>query len=126
RNLLIGGTGHDVFFGGLFGGSLLIGGSTAYDNDAEALDLILQEWSSPRSLRQRVRNLSKGQGPILGGTGIKLDTRGPDKTVFDDGQTDDLIGGVFTQDWFFAKLSSKKANRDRVFGLSFFDELDRI
>lgn len=126
RNVLIGGTGRDILLGGYFGGSLLIGGTTAYDNDADALNLILDEWSSNSSLKHRVRNLSRGTGSVLSGTGIHLDGHGRNATVFDDGDPDYLVGGLFSQDWFFAKLSGRRAHRDHVFGLSFFDELDRI
>jgi len=124
RNVLIGGTGRDRLFAGFVGNSILIGGSTVFDNDASALDLIMSEWTSGRSFNTRVRNLRWGSGPVLGGTGVKLDSRGFDRTVFDDGVRDSLHGGLFSRDWFFADVSG--FDRDRIFGLGFFDVLDRI
>ncbi|MEQ9410983.1 MAG: choice-of-anchor I family protein [Fuerstiella sp.] len=124
RNVLIGGTGQDRLHAGFFGNTMMIGGTTAFDDDSAALDLIMAEWTSDRSFDLRVRNLSRGTGPVLGGTSVKLDTRGPDRTVFDDGDRDLMHGRFFSLDWFFADVSGR--DRDRIFGLTFFDRLDRI
>lgn len=124
RNLLIGGAGRDRLNGGLLGGSILIGGTTAYDRDMDALDQIMAEWSSARSFNTRFDNISHGLGPVLGGTGIELDAQGSDRTVFDDGDRDRLKGGFFALDWFFADLSGRDA--DRILGFNFFDKLTRL
>lgn len=123
-DILIGGTGRDQLTSSLFGGSILIGGTTAYDNDAAALDMLLAEWTSPRSLSDRVDNMRNGTGAILDGTGIKLESRGTDQTVFDDDERDTLRGYRFSRDWFFADLGGR--DRDRVIGLNHWDELDRL
>ena len=62
RNLLIGGAGSDVLSAGLSGGSILIGGSTSHDANDVALRAILAEWSSSRSLSERIANLTDGSG----------------------------------------------------------------
>jgi Ca2+-binding RTX toxin-like protein len=79
-NVLIGGTGRNVIIGGggadrITGGggdNLLIGGTTDYDQNAAALDLIMQEWLQASDFATRVAALQNG-GDLLAGTGIHLD-----------------------------------------------------
>jgi Ca2+-binding RTX toxin-like protein len=114
RNVLIGGAGGDILLGG--GSSdLLIAGTTAYDDNDDALLAILAEWTSSRTYAQRVANLRNAGGPVLGDSGIKLQ-RG--ETVFDDTEVDTLLGGA-DLDWLFFdptrdrawdKLGSEAAN----------------
>ena len=86
---------------------ILIAGYTAFDLNDAALAAILAEWTSARSYRQRVANLSNGT--IVGSDmsafgsrsngGIFLITDGLGATVFDDGVADMLTGND-GQDWF--------------------------
>jgi len=112
-NILLGGPGNDMLFGGherdiLIGGDgkdqvngfqgadILIGGSTASDADTEALLQILDEWNSSDSFNTRVMKLSSGSP--------KLDST----TVLEDNLVDHLVGGP-GQDWFFAGVGDKKS-----------------
>jgi hypothetical protein len=87
-NVLIGGTGRNVIIGGggpdqITGGdadNLLIGGTTGYDQNADALDLVMKEWLSAGDFAARMAALRTG-GDLLTGTGIQLD----DTTVHPDG-----------------------------------------
>lgn len=60
--------------------SILIAGSTTFENSSEVVDKVLAEWGSTASYRTRVDHLRQGTGSILGGTGIK-----PFKTIVSDG-----------------------------------------
>lgn len=103
RDILIGGVGSDILNGG-GGEDLLIAGTTAFDSNASALLLIRDEWTSTRDLDDRISNIQAGSGPILGGTGVKLDST----TVFDDGDADTLIGASGI-DWLFLNLDDDDA-----------------
>jgi ELWxxDGT repeat protein/VCBS repeat-containing protein len=104
RDVLIGGAGADQVSGG--GGSdLVIAGRTAYDDNRQALIAIHQEWTSARTLNQRMLNLRDGVGPILSPLGVKLK---PSETVFEDAEVDALFGGG-DLDWFLLDLASDKA-----------------
>jgi hypothetical protein len=70
RNIILGGGGADQITGG-GGDNLLIGGTTAYDTDPAALDLIMQEWLLASDFATRVSALQAG-GDLLAGTGIHL------------------------------------------------------
>lgn len=98
RDVLIGGGGRDQLWG--YGGSdLLTSGQTTYDRDSQALSAIFAEWSSGRAFKARVANLRGGTGPVLSGTGIRLESG---STVLDDGVVDSLMGNG-DSDWFFAR-----------------------
>ena len=120
-NVLIGGADRDTLVSSAFSNNLLIGASTVFDNDAAALDLIMQEWTSGRDFVQRVSNLRDGDGPVLSGTGVNLEAG---STVIDDSARDRIYGRFSSRDWFFADLNG--SDRDRIFGLWFGDELDRL
>ncbi len=100
--MLIGGLGDDHLEGGA-DDDLLIGGTTSYDNHADALLAILSEWARPTGLSDRIANLQSG---IAGLAGLQLGT-----TVLDDGAPDTLIGGL-GDDWVFAFL------QDKAYGVS--------
>ena len=135
QDVLLGGEDADTMIGSYFGGSLMIPGTTAFDDDNAALDLILGEWSSRQNLGTRVNNLRTGAGS-LDGTGVMLQASGTDQTVFNDNAADTMRGrSLFrgrgrgrrrpsSQNWFFADLDGTGGNDDRVFGRSVFDELD--
>jgi Ca2+-binding RTX toxin-like protein len=96
RDVLIGGDDSDQLSGG--GGSdLLIGGTTNYDDNEVALEAILAEWTSSRTLAQRAANLRTGSGPVLSGQAISLtldETISDDSDVeSDDSDVDHLLGG---------------------------------
>jgi hypothetical protein len=96
RSLLIGGGGKDVLVAGK-GGDLLIGGSTAFDQREAALNAILAEWTSSRSLTQRIHNLEgRGTGPRLNGN-VFLTTTGPSATVHLN--PSDWLFGNLRRDW---------------------------
>jgi PKD repeat protein len=104
NDLLIGGEGTDLIVGES-GSDILIAGTTAFDDDLEALDLIMAEWTSSHSYDQRVANLTElglnpGAEDRLNGD-IFLIAEGENSTVFDDGVTDFLMGGG-GKDLFFA------------------------
>jgi hypothetical protein len=111
--VLIGGDGRDELFGSLQG-DLLIGGTTAFDDNADALLLILNEWTSTRAYAERVANLrGTGSGPAF-------DERLNDNiflqagtTVLDDAD-EDRLHGLLGFDWFFATVSGLK--KDKVTG----------
>jgi len=69
RDLLIGGLGNDGLQGAAWfpdarqrEEDLLIGETTIYDDDGEALAQVLAEWTAPRSYAARVANLTTGNG----------------------------------------------------------------
>jgi hypothetical protein len=72
RDVLIGGAGNDRILSGA-ANDLVIQGATAYDGDLAALDAILAEWGSKRSLAVRRANIQHGTGPILEGLDVSLD-----------------------------------------------------
>ncbi len=101
RDILIGGNGKDVLAGG--GGSdILIGGSTIFDNDNEALQALLEEWTSSNSYVDRVANLRDGSGAVAGANGGFYLSVG--STVIDDGKQDTLEGEA-GRDWLFASVA---------------------
>jgi fibronectin-binding autotransporter adhesin len=103
RDLLIGGIGSDSLTGNAHD-DILIAGLTAYDNNAFALDAIMNEWTrTDKSYDERVDHLRNGGG--LNGSFV-LAADGPNKSVFDDGAADTLTGSSGL-DWFFANLSGE-------------------
>ena len=102
RDILIGGEGADQLFGS-GDDDILVGGSTVHDNDQEALEAILSEWTARRSYISRVNNIRVGGGNngafTLDGT-----------TVIDDGVADTLWGQS-GQDWFLAGPNDKIKDR---------------
>ena len=111
---LFGGSGRDVLIGGdgldtLFGGGhddILVAGPTTHDEDDEALQAILAEWTSTNSYTTRVNNIRNGGG--ANGAFVLDDT-----TVIDDGLKDTLWGDGGL-DWFLFgngdKLKDKAAS----------------
>jgi uncharacterized repeat protein (TIGR01451 family) len=99
RDILIGGEGRDELFGS-GDDDILVGSSTVHDNDQEALEAILSEWTARRSYVARVNNIRFGGG----NNGVfTLD----DTTVVDD-FTADILWGQAGQDWFLV------GNNDRI------------
>ena len=85
RNLIIGEGGPDQLFGG--GDNILIGGTTAYDQNLTALDAIMAEFTrTDQNFHQRVSAIMIGGG--FNGAFV-LNTA----TLFDDGATNVLTGG---------------------------------
>jgi streptogramin lyase len=91
RDLLIGGDGSDQLFGET-GDDILVSGSTANDENQEALAAIEAEWTSSNNYATRVSNITSGGGA---NGSFTLD----DTTVIDDGLVDLLYGGGGS-DWF--------------------------
>jgi uncharacterized repeat protein (TIGR01451 family) len=105
RDVLIGGDGLDTLFGEAHD-DILVAGPTLHDEDDEALQAILAEWTSSNSYTTRVNNIRSGGGQ----NGVfTLD----DTTVIDDGVKDTLWGNSGL-DWFLFgdgdKLKDKAAN----------------
>lgn len=115
NDLLVGGDGRDVLIGGLgadrlegkAGDDVLIGGTTLYDGNLAALDILMMEWASVSSYNDRVAHL---RGTLGGGqnSAAAIFLRGDDvaggvgnQTVFDDNAVDTLTGNQNT-DWFLA------------------------
>jgi Ca2+-binding RTX toxin-like protein len=94
RTILIGGKGSDLLVGGS-DSDLLIGGTTAYDDSDAALLSLLDAWSVNRPYAQRVSLLQA----LLNST-----------TVFDDGETDILMG-LGNLDWYFKGAGDWADNR---------------
>jgi hypothetical protein len=108
RDLLIGGGGKDVLFSES-DQNIVIGGSTAFDQDQAALAAIMAEWTSDHDRNTRIANLSgTGSGPSfdsrLNGN-IFLTANGAAATVLDDGVRDRLY--VEELDWWFAGVHDK-------------------
>jgi hypothetical protein len=113
RDLLIGGLGADQLVGNS-NDDILIAGTTAFDANKAALCAILDEWTSSRDYATRVANLKGiGSGPRENADYF-LRAKGSDRTVFDDGAVDHLVGSS-GQDWMFANLDSGVL--DQVSGL---------
>lgn len=100
RNLLIGGDGIDRLMDRQpfrpQHGSILIGGSTIYDQDIQAIDAVLSEWSSKHPLKKRIANLTDGSGSknrLNGDYFLNADT------LVDDHEPDRIVGDS-RMDWF--------------------------
>jgi hypothetical protein len=123
-DMLIGGGGRDLMIGGIGADRLvgnteediLIAGTTAYDNNDEALCAIMNEWTltgvgnSYGDRKTRIMNGSLAGGFRLNGN------YGATQTVFNDESVDTLTGSQ-GQDWFFANKVA-----DGVIG----DVLDKV
>ncbi|MCL4192346.1 MAG: hypothetical protein KJZ87_11485, partial [Thermoguttaceae bacterium] len=128
RNVLIGGVGEDYVLGSR-GEDLVIGGSTAYDANREALMSILGEWSSDRDVDTRMANLSgTGTGDRLNGSFL-LRATGDDESpasVFDDLAQDVLLGG-HDSDWYFGRRSgSDQTVLDQLVGRDDSERFDEL
>jgi Ca2+-binding RTX toxin-like protein len=95
-DLLIGGGGRDLMIGGIGADRLvgnteediLIAGTTAYDNNDEALCAIMNEWTSAGSYSLRTTNITNGTGLT---SGFRLSSNdGVNQTVFNDTSADTL------------------------------------
>ena len=102
RTILVGGLDKDRLVG-VNESDFLIGGQTVYDapdpsiNNQQALLAILGEWNSARPYGERIDNIRNSNGPILGGTGVFMQSS---VTVLDD-FVHDLLTGSGGLDWFF-------------------------
>lgn len=120
NDLLFGGSGRDLMIGGLdgdflnggSGDDILIGGITIYDEDIAALDAALAIWTSSDSFDDRVAHLT-GTGGLLE-SGV---------AVFDDDDTDVLIGGG-GRDLLFADTTFLDGDMDFVVFNHHFDYLE--
>jgi hypothetical protein len=108
RSVLIGGAGADSLTGGS-NEDILIAGSTAFDDNVVALRGILAEWTSARSLKDRVANLYDGSGAGSPANGDNFLVAGG--TVSNDSHRDILNGGGRSRDWLF-----HDPRRDRLRG----------
>jgi ELWxxDGT repeat protein len=98
-DVLIGGTGMDTLIEGS-GQGILVGGSTIFDNDIDAILLLLAEWrTSTRAFAERVSNL-RGESSSGLNSGVFLN----EETIQDDGETDSFTGNGGS-DWFWANLN---------------------
>jgi Ca2+-binding RTX toxin-like protein len=104
NDILIGGAGRDRLNGGP-GDDILIGGSTTFDEDQDALELLMLEWASGDSLEDRVDHLSGTDGGLNDGNFLLV--AGATPTVEDDNEVDVLHGASGT-DWFFAVAGSDR------------------
>ncbi len=99
-DLLIGGRGADELEGER-GDDMVIAGYTNFDENAQALDEILEKWTKKDTYQARVASLRTGTSPKLL----------PKVTVFDDG-VQDIVKGEKGRDWFFAALDDILEDRD--------------
>ena len=99
RDLLIGGRGQDRIYGQA-GEDILIAGTTDYDNNLAAVDVIMSEWTRAIAYATRVVNVVNGNG-LLMGTGVRLDRT---NTLDDDGDYD-ILEGNGDRDLFFYNYS---------------------
>ena len=110
RDLLIGGGGRDRLYAG-HGDDLLIAGSLSVANRHQALTAIMAEWTSGRTLDDRVSNLlgdeTGSQFPNRANSNTFLTTAGESPTVVDDGERD-LLSGSLGRDWIFANLQEDR------------------
>jgi Ca2+-binding RTX toxin-like protein len=114
RNALIGGAGLDTLRGGL-GEEILIGGTTAYDNKAAALAVVMKVWTSTNVFQARCSNLETGiKDPKTGLVQmVRKTTSNPKGTVIDD-RVKDVLYGSAGSDWFFdfAKDETDRGSND--------------
>ncbi len=105
---LIGGQGQDILIGGAgqatlqagSGGDILVGGTTAYDNNAAALAAILAEWSrTDIDYATRIAHLTGSTSGGLNGSYLLNAS-----TVQGNSLADNLYGGA-GMDWFFAGMA---------------------
>src|SRR5439155_17228318 len=90
------------------GDDILIGGTTAYDNDVAALIAIMDEWTSNHDFATRRANLTDTGSGLqwrLNADYFLLDS-GSGQTVFNDSSSDTLTGSAGS-DWFFAGTADK-------------------
>ncbi|MFN0021470.1 MAG: ExeM/NucH family extracellular endonuclease [Pirellulaceae bacterium] len=104
RDVLIGGDDSDHLQAGR-GEDILIGGTTDYDANDAALAAILGEWNASASYLSRIANLQS----------LSFAYSLNNSTVDDDGDDDRLQGGQGL-DWFFAHLTGKKNEKDKLDG----------
>jgi Ca2+-binding RTX toxin-like protein len=102
RTILIGGVGLDRLTGST-NEDVLVDGTTAHDNNAAALALLLLEWSSGSSYNDRVAHLTGTPGGLngtthLGGANVTHDT------------SVDILAGAAALDLFFAKITGSAAD----------------
>lgn len=115
RDLLIGGTGADRIIGNA-GDDILIAGTTAHDNHAAALFLIMKEWTrTDASFLARVAHLENGDG-------WNADYRLNDTTVHDD-HAENVLTGSDGNDWFLFNRDGDGGFKDKVTDLSTFEAL---
>src|SRR5207249_8850876 len=119
---LIGGQGRDILIGGAgqatlqagSGGDLLIGGTTAYDNNAAALAAVLAEWSrTDIGYTARMADLTNTTGGmnVINGMYFFLNNGMSGlRTVFGNGLADNLYGGAGL-DWYFAGMMDVLFNK---------------
>jgi hypothetical protein len=104
RDLMIGRAGKD-YLRGNGQDDILIGGSTAYDNNTAALDAIMAEWTRTDSgFSTRVGRLKSGVSDGLNTT-YNLIADGSSRTVFDDNVQDTLYGDA-DYDWLLANTDA--------------------
>lgn len=110
RDILIGGSGADILRGQA-ADDVLLGGWSGFDTHPFALQRLLAEWNSPRSVANRINNL---RGNIITGTPLNQGyflTQAPGgRTVFDDGAIDTLFGSTGS-DWFIAAADDVLSDR---------------
>jgi hypothetical protein len=103
RNIIIGGAGGDTLTGG-GGDNILIDGSTVWDNNPFALQVLMNEWLLNIGFDQRVNALRKGI--VVNNRVYALNT----STVLpDSGTADSMIGGP-GHNWFFYDLITEIDN----------------
>lgn len=109
RDLLVGGSGSDRIVGNA-DDDILIAGWLNFDNSAEMITAVMEEWTSGASYQQRVTSLSEAL--VLG------------ETVLDDAEDIDKLTGSSGEDWFFFDQENDRATdlKDEVFA----NELDWI
>jgi hypothetical protein len=105
---LIGGAGQATLQAGA-GGDILIGGTTAYDNNAAALAAILAEWTrTDIGYATRIADLTGTTGGlnVINGMYFFLNA----STVHGNGLADNFYGGA-GMDWFFAGMADVIFNK---------------
>ena len=90
------------------GGGILIGGTTAYDNNAAALAAILAEWTSSDDYSTRMARLTGSTGGmnIINGMYYFLN----DSPLKGNNLADNLYGGP-GMDWYFAGMMDVLFNK---------------
>jgi uncharacterized delta-60 repeat protein len=112
-NRLLGGAGRDILIGGLgaddlrggSGDDMLVGSATIHDDDAAALELLMQEWQRAIAYGTRVRHLLGTLGGGLNGAALL------NGAAIQNDSAVDMFSGNQGLDWFLRHAGERTPDR---------------